>query len=88
MELGDSCVGEYTDDTEATLSLAESLVLMNGVQREHATLNFVRWWSEPPNRGGYSSGTFQKLKGYLEGKRIPEEPPTVQDSSYLLMDSL
>ena len=75
--LGRLACGEYTDDTEATLALAESIVLMNGVQREHATLNWVRWWSEAPERHGYSSGTFRKLKGYLETKqRIPEEPRT------------
>ncbi|KAL6050007.1 ADP-ribose glycohydrolase ARH3, variant 2 [Balamuthia mandrillaris] len=41
----------YTDDTEALLSLAASLVKCGGLSAAHATKSYVKFWGGEPKRG-------------------------------------
>ncbi|KAL6050006.1 ADP-ribose glycohydrolase ARH3 [Balamuthia mandrillaris] len=43
--------GMYTDDTEALLSLAASLVKCGGLSAAHATKSYVKFWGGEPKRG-------------------------------------
>ncbi len=61
--------GRYTDDTEALLSLADSLVECGCLDGEHAALTLCFYWART-NRGGYSAWTFAKLAALHEGTAL------------------
>ncbi|KNC46520.1 uncharacterized protein AMSG_02956 [Thecamonas trahens ATCC 50062] len=71
VDLGPSAVGEYTDDTEATFSLAESIAACRGVHRRHAALSMAHWWARGA-RGGYSGYTFAKMAALARGASVDE----------------
>ncbi|MBD3226306.1 MAG: hypothetical protein GF313_16375 [Caldithrix sp.] len=57
--------GNYTDDTEMTLALAESIVDQNGVDARDCALKYARFYS--PWRG-YGAGTHKVLHALRQGE--------------------
>ena len=43
--------GTYTDDTNCTLALAESLVEKGKLDPEHIATNYCVFWKQSPHRG-------------------------------------
>lgn len=43
--------GDYTDDTNAALALADSMVQCQGLDAQHAAENYGRFWLHEPERG-------------------------------------
>ena len=46
--------GIYTDDTQLTLAIAESLINSNGFSPEDLGRRFIKWLDEPPIGPGYT----------------------------------
>lgn len=45
--------GQYTDDTQLTIAIAESLIGSKGFNLEHLMNRFIEWLDEPPIGPGY-----------------------------------
>jgi ADP-ribosylglycohydrolase len=55
--------GQYTDDTQLTIAVAESLIRKNGFDPNDLIDRFIEWLSEPPIGPGYGCVvSIQKLK--------------------------
>lgn len=72
IDLGNSRVGEYTDDTELLMALADSLIQAKGINTKLTSLITCWWWSSKPHIGGFSAGTFQKLEKLKKGFEISD----------------
>lgn len=57
--------GQYTDDTQLTIAIAESLVLSKGFNLDNLIKRFIDWLSEPPIGPGY--GCISSIKKLLRG---------------------
>jgi len=80
IDLGPSRIGEFTDDTEGLLAVSDSLVAMGGLHPHHCALNTALWWIKPPDTGGYSAYTFQKLAALARGANYKETGGLHQES--------
>ncbi|UJR15980.1 hypothetical protein I4U23_002899 [Adineta vaga] len=65
-EMG-SRIHMYTDDTNAMLALAYSLVVNNGLKPKHAAKSYAEFWSTGIKRG-YPDSAQESMRCVLEGK--------------------
>eukprot|EP01112_Ceratiomyxa_fruticulosa_P007444 TRINITY_DN1930_c0_g1_i3.p1 TRINITY_DN1930_c0_g1~~TRINITY_DN1930_c0_g1_i3.p1 ORF type:complete len:348 (-),score=52.58 TRINITY_DN1930_c0_g1_i3:87-1130(-) len=63
--------GHYTDDTNATLALASSLVENKGLVPKHAAQNYGKFWKSKPERGCPRSAQMV-MQAILDGKDYKE----------------
>uniref|UniRef100_A0A6B2L731 ADP-ribosylhydrolase ARH3 n=1 Tax=Arcella intermedia TaxID=1963864 RepID=A0A6B2L731_9EUKA len=59
--------GMYTDDTNSTLALADSLVACSGLRPHHVARNYGLFWRSKPQRG-YPRTAEMVMKAVLEGR--------------------
>lgn len=73
-----SLVGQYTDDTESSLSLIDSMTTLGGLHARHAALSMAVWWARG-GHGGYSGYTHQKMIALRQGTPLEElDLPTAE----------
>eukprot|EP00026_Physarum_polycephalum_P010401 Phypoly_transcript_10564.p1 GENE.Phypoly_transcript_10564~~Phypoly_transcript_10564.p1 ORF type:complete len:390 (+),score=58.37 Phypoly_transcript_10564:164-1171(+) len=63
--------GVYTDDTNATLALASSIVENGNLVPKHAATQYGKFWKEPPFEGlpiGYPGSAQAAMQRVLDGK--------------------
>ena len=58
--------GQYTDDTQMTLALTESLVECGCIDGQHCATTYAQFWKNPPLRG-YGPAVTNILKALLHG---------------------
>lgn len=61
----------YTDDTNAALALASSLVECGGLDPKHAAMNYAKFWQHVPERGCPPSAS-RTMKALLNGTPYTE----------------
>jgi ADP-ribosylglycohydrolase len=57
--------GQYTDDTQLTIAIAESLIRSKGFNLKYLMIRFVEWLSEPPIGPGY--GCLSSIEKFRSG---------------------
>ncbi|TFF90852.1 MAG: hypothetical protein EU548_00935 [Promethearchaeota archaeon] len=61
--------GRYTDDTQLTLAIANTLIEGNGFDRDILIKHFIKWLEEPPIGPGY--GCLTAVRNMARGKIKP-----------------